>query len=77
MRCSTNALLVGNPALAPQIDALLRQAFQGEDAPMLQAQQERLAVREFWDMKPVLLSIDKGAVLARRNLDRLIAGESA
>jgi vanillate O-demethylase monooxygenase subunit len=74
--CHTNSLLHANPSLAPQIDAALRTAFKDEDSPMLEAQQGRLAGTPFWESNPVLLSIDKGAVLARRRLDKLIADES-
>lgn len=52
-------------------------AFEHEDLPMLQAQQEAMGASEFWDLKPLLLSGDVGAVRARRALDKLIRDEQA
>jgi len=49
--------------------------FRTEDLPMLQAQQNMMGESEFWDLKPVLLVGDAGAVRARRVLDGLIAEE--
>jgi vanillate O-demethylase monooxygenase subunit len=74
--CHTNSLLHDNPSLVPVIDAALRSAFKDEDSPMLEAQQRQLAGATFWESGPVLLAIDKGAVLARRRLDKLIVDES-
>lgn len=51
--------------------------FRTEDLPMLKAQQKMMGDAEFWDLKPVLLAGDAGAVRARRVLDRLIAEEQA
>jgi vanillate O-demethylase monooxygenase subunit len=44
---------------------------------MLSAVQKRMAGRDFWDMRPLLLSSDKAAVLARRTLARLIEAETS
>jgi vanillate O-demethylase monooxygenase subunit len=38
---------------------------------MLMAVQNRMAGRNFWEMRPLLLPSDKAAVLARRTLARL------
>ncbi len=51
--------------------------FRDEDLPMLEAQQRALGTREFWAMQPVMLSIDAGAVRARRIMERLIATDGA
>jgi phenylpropionate dioxygenase-like ring-hydroxylating dioxygenase large terminal subunit len=51
--------------------------FRDEDLPMLEAQQRALGSREFWAMAPVMLSIDAGAIRARRIMERLIANEGA
>jgi phenylpropionate dioxygenase-like ring-hydroxylating dioxygenase large terminal subunit len=59
------------------LSAFLFGIFSGDDKPMLEAQQNRMGDREFWDLKPALLSIDSGAVAARRRLDQLIAREQA
>lgn len=51
--------------------------FRDEDLPMLEAQQRAIGAHEFWAMRPVLLSIDAGAIRARRIMEHLIANESA
>lgn len=58
------------------LDAVAR-VFETEDLPALEAQQIAMGSRDFWDMKPVLLPSDAGAIRARRVLDRLIAEEQA
>jgi vanillate O-demethylase monooxygenase subunit len=42
---------------------------------MIAAQFRRLGGRDFWEMKPLLLPTDSGAVKARRILAKLIQGE--
>jgi vanillate O-demethylase monooxygenase subunit len=51
--------------------------FSTEDEPMIAAQQSRIGDSDFWSLKPALLKIDKGAVLVRRRMDAMIAGEAA
>jgi phenylpropionate dioxygenase-like ring-hydroxylating dioxygenase large terminal subunit len=46
-----------------------------EDKPMLEAIQGRMKDRDFWSMKPVLLSVDAAAVLSRRILQQKISEE--
>ena len=75
--CSTSDALVANPALTPMMREALTGAFAGEDKPMLEAQTRRIAGRDFWSLKPAMLPSDKGAVLVRRTLDRLLAAEQA
>lgn len=67
-------------ATAEQFDAFagaLARVFLTEDKPMIDAQQERIGGRDISDLKPALLRIDKGPVLARRKLDQLITLENA
>lgn len=63
-----------------ELNALFAQgigyAFVSEDKPILQAVQASMAGRGFWDMQPLILSCDPGAVHARRMLARLIAREA-
>jgi len=73
--CHTSDSLTADPTIAPVIEGFLHQAFAGEDAPMLEAQQRKLGDRDFWSMRPVLLNIDSGAVRSRRALDALIEKE--
>lgn len=54
----------------------LSKPFSDEDLPMLEAQQSMIGQRDFWELKPVLLAGDAGAVRARRVLDKLIAQEN-
>ncbi|WP_330215205.1 aromatic ring-hydroxylating dioxygenase subunit alpha [Pseudomonas sp. AM8] len=55
--------------------AAISRPFADEDLPMLEAQQRMMGAASFWDLKPVLLIGDAGAVRARRVLDRMIAAE--
>ncbi|EJL02671.1 vanillate monooxygenase family protein [Pseudomonas fluorescens Q2-87] len=61
--------------LAEQQATAINQPFHDEDLPMLEAQQRMMGDKSFWDLKPVLLIGDAGAIRARRVLDRLIAAE--
>lgn len=53
----------------------LREPFEKEDLSMLEAQQKAMGDRDFWAMKPILLSGDAAAVRARRVLTGLIQAE--
>jgi hypothetical protein len=55
--------------------AAINRPFADEDLPMLEAQQGMMGDASFWDLKPVLLVGDAGAIRARRVLDRMIAAE--
>ena len=66
-----------DPSIAPVVLAGLMQAFAGEDKPMLEAQSRRIGGKDFWAQKPAMLPSDKGAVMVRRALDRMIEHEQA
>jgi phenylpropionate dioxygenase-like ring-hydroxylating dioxygenase large terminal subunit len=66
---------VGAMLVQTSVEGLMT-PFRDEDLPMLAAQQRAIGTREFWDMQPVMLSIDAGAIRARRIMERLIANES-
>lgn len=51
--------------------------FTTEDKPIIEAQAQNMLGREFWEMKPRLLSIDAASVQARRILARKIERENA
>jgi phenylpropionate dioxygenase-like ring-hydroxylating dioxygenase large terminal subunit len=55
----------------------LRHAFECEDKPMIEAQQDRLGGRELFDLQPRLMGIDAASTRARRIYDRLLAEEAA
>lgn len=57
--------------------ALALDVFESEDGVMLEEVQRNMGDRDFWDLEPLVLSNDSGAVLARRVLQRLIRGERA
>ena len=73
--CHTSDGLTHNPALAAPIRAALMHAFQNEDGPMLEAQQEALGTTDLMDLHPVLLPIDSGAARARVKLAKLLENE--
>jgi len=54
---------------------LALQVFEREDGAVLEEVQRNMGDREFWDLEPLVLSNDGGAVLARRVLQRLIRQE--
>lgn len=68
-----------NDAVTAGIEAAVIQAFTTEDEPMIAAVQARMEGREFWSMKPLLLSSDSAAVQARRVMADLLnqSGENA
>jgi len=62
---------------AAEFSRLRRYAFEMQDKPILDAQQEALGDQDFWAMKPVLLTVDAGPVRMRRALERLLKAEAA
>jgi phenylpropionate dioxygenase-like ring-hydroxylating dioxygenase large terminal subunit len=69
------------PELDPEINAKLaamrRIAFEEQDKPLIEVQQEWMRGAEFWSLKPVLLSVDAAPVRMRRILEKLIKDERA
>lgn len=57
--------------------ALLAGQVFSEDNRIISAVQAEMGEQDFFDMEPVLLSIDKAAVMARRHFDKLLAEQSA
>lgn len=68
---------VGNAQVSEGVGAAIDATFKGEDEPMIADIQKRMGNRELMDMQPLLLSIDKSAVLARRRVAARIESESA
>jgi vanillate O-demethylase monooxygenase subunit len=50
-------------------------AFEAQDAPVIEAQQERM--NEIGDRRPTLLAVDAGAVRVQRVIAQLIAGDTS
>lgn len=57
-------------------ELLATQVF-AEDDEIITAVQQQMGNKDFFDMKPVLLSIDKAAVMARRHFNELLAEQEA
>jgi vanillate O-demethylase monooxygenase subunit len=57
------------------LDEGFKIAFELQDKPMMIAQRDALAGADFWDMKPLILAGDAGAVRARRILRKMIKEE--
>jgi phenylpropionate dioxygenase-like ring-hydroxylating dioxygenase large terminal subunit len=55
--------------------ALMTQAFEVEDKPMIEAAYQNLDGKEFWERKPIFLGVDAGGARARRVLQRLKLAE--
>ncbi|WP_152522676.1 hypothetical protein [Sphingobium ummariense] len=58
------------------IGELQNRVFLEEDNPMMEAIEERMAGRDFWDLKPAILSSDAAAVRVRRKIAKLCRQEA-
>jgi phenylpropionate dioxygenase-like ring-hydroxylating dioxygenase large terminal subunit len=74
--CSTRKFKVEDGQFNQILCGLITEAFRAEDKPMLEKQQRSIGAADFWSLKPVLLSIDTGAVKVRRLLAKLIEAEN-
>lgn len=52
-----------------------KKAFTEEDFPMVEAIQKEIGDRDFWQMQPLILAVDAGAVMARRILKQKLDDE--
>jgi vanillate O-demethylase monooxygenase subunit len=59
------------------LDQGFQLAFEHQDKPMIMAQHDAIGGEDFWEMHPVILEGDAGAVRARRILRKLIKEEQA
>lgn len=55
----------------PESEAFAKLIFEDEDRPMLEAVEASMSGQDFWEMRPVILNVDAGAVRARRHLMKL------
>ncbi|MBL4801624.1 MAG: aromatic ring-hydroxylating dioxygenase subunit alpha [Emcibacter sp.] len=62
--------------LHAQLEDGLRFAFEHQDKPMIIAQKEAMDGEGFWDLEPLILACDAGAIRARRILRKLIKDET-
>ncbi len=72
---ATRNYCVEDAALNERIAAFRKMVFETEDKPMIELVDQRMGDTEFWDLRPVLLSIDNASVRARRRLQALIKAE--
>lgn len=72
---ATRNYAVDDQTMNERTRAVRDRIFSTEDEPMVRAQALRMGNADFWDLKPLLLRIDEGAVRVRRTLDALIAAE--
>lgn len=66
----------GIPQVSEGMGGAISATFKGEDEPMIADIQKRMGDRDLMDMRPLLLSIDKSAVLARRRVTARIEDET-
>lgn len=62
-------------ALHEALDQGLRFAFEHQDKPMIEAVDANMDGEDFWELRPVILACDAGAVRARRILRKMISEE--
>ncbi|WP_197277198.1 aromatic ring-hydroxylating dioxygenase subunit alpha [Sphingomonas profundi] len=72
---SSRTFAVDDAALNERFAEMRNWIFATEDKPMIDAQHDRMGGRDFWELDPILLRIDEGAVRVRRKLARMIAAE--
>ncbi|WP_197277087.1 aromatic ring-hydroxylating dioxygenase subunit alpha [Sphingomonas profundi] len=72
---TTHYFFENGEAERKQMLQLALKVFESEDGVMLEDVQANMGGRGFWEMEPLVLSNDSGAILARRVLDRLIRQE--
>ncbi len=53
----------------------LKAPFEYEDAPIIEAQQDRIGNNDLMDLKPIILSVDAASTAARKIVDKKIAAE--
>ncbi|AJG22339.1 aromatic ring-hydroxylating dioxygenase subunit alpha [Cupriavidus basilensis] len=63
---------IDNEVANAQWREIIKMAFDGQDKPMIEAQQKVLGERDIEDMNPVMFSADTGSMRARRVLAGLI-----
>src|SRR3546814_18327084 len=72
---STRNFALEDVALNKMYSEARAQVFAAEDKPMIELQQSRIGDHDFWDLNPILLRTDEGAVRVRRQLDQMIRSE--
>lgn len=66
---------LGDAGLSKGMHDALEYAFEQEDMPIIRDAHRLMAERDFWDLRPLVLSGDAAGIRARRALKRMIAAE--
>ena len=74
---ATRNFRTGDTELNERIATARQHIFTTEDKPMIELVDRRMGDREFWSLRPLLFSIDKASIMARRRLQRLLKAELA
>jgi vanillate O-demethylase monooxygenase subunit len=74
---STHYFFENGEAERRKMLSLALDVFESEDGVMLEDIQRNMNGADFWDLEPLVLSNDSGAILARRTLQRRIRAEAA
>jgi len=74
---ATRNYKVDDGALNERLARMREKIFSTEDKPMIEHVASRMGEADFWSLKPVLLPVDRGAVLVRRRLKAMIEAEMA
>lgn len=72
---NARAYRTDDEALTQRIQQEFGRAFEEEDKPILEAQQQSMGDGDFWALKPILLRGDAPAVRVRRRLDNMLIAE--
>jgi phenylpropionate dioxygenase-like ring-hydroxylating dioxygenase large terminal subunit len=65
-----------DPRAGEEWEQAIATAFVGQDKPMIEAQAQMMKGRSFWELDPVLLKMDAGAIRCRRLLRQLVEKET-
>jgi phenylpropionate dioxygenase-like ring-hydroxylating dioxygenase large terminal subunit len=66
---------LADQSLTAELEKMVSHAFRTEDEPMVAAVQARMEGRDLMDLDPVMLSVDNGAVRARRIIEEMLRQE--
>lgn len=75
--CNTRNFRVDDAAFNAIGRERLGYVFQHEDKPMIEKIQQQMGTPDLWSLKPVVLGVDKGAIMARRRLARMIEAQAS
>jgi vanillate O-demethylase monooxygenase subunit len=75
--CNTRRFMLDSTEFSELLRGAITHAFQDEDKPMLEDQQLRMGTPDLWELDPILLPVDAGAIRVRRKLAAMIQAEHA